>query len=39
VEGWQPGDLRAVIDRQEAHLAQQGWPDAYSFGRGHSPRP
>ncbi len=39
VEGWQPADLRAVIDRQEAHLAHQGWPDAYSFGRSHSPRP
>lgn len=39
VEGWQPEDLRAVIARQEANLAKQGWPDAYSFGRGHSPRP
>jgi NAD(P)-dependent dehydrogenase (short-subunit alcohol dehydrogenase family) len=39
VDGWQPGDLRAVIDRQEASLAAQGWPDAYSFGRRHSPRP
>jgi NAD(P)-dependent dehydrogenase (short-subunit alcohol dehydrogenase family) len=39
VDGWQPGDLPAVIARQEANLARQGWPDAYSFGRGHSPRP
>jgi NAD(P)-dependent dehydrogenase (short-subunit alcohol dehydrogenase family) len=39
VEGWQPNDLRPVIERQEANLAQQGWPNAYSFGRGHSPRP
>lgn len=39
VEGWQPDDLRAVIEQQEAGLAASGWPDAYSFGRGHSPRP
>jgi NAD(P)-dependent dehydrogenase (short-subunit alcohol dehydrogenase family) len=39
VEGWQPDDLRAVIARQEANLAGRGWPDAYSFGRVHSPRP
>jgi citronellol/citronellal dehydrogenase len=39
VEGWQPDDLLPVIDRQEAKLATQGWPDAYSFGRVHSPRP
>jgi len=39
VDGWQPDDLRAVIDRQEARLAAQGWQDAYSFGRVHSPRP
>jgi NAD(P)-dependent dehydrogenase (short-subunit alcohol dehydrogenase family) len=39
VEGWQPGDLPAVIARQEANLAKQGWHDAYSFGRAHSPRP
>lgn len=39
VEGWQPRDLRAVIDRQEAHLAERGWPAGYSFGRVHSPRP
>jgi len=39
VDGWQPDDLRAVIDRQEARLAVQGWQDAYSFGRVHSPRP
>jgi NAD(P)-dependent dehydrogenase (short-subunit alcohol dehydrogenase family) len=39
VEGWQPDDLLPVIDRQEANLAKQGWPDAYLFGRPHSPRP
>lgn len=39
VEGWQPGDLQAVIDRQEANLAARGWPDAFEFGRSHSRRP
>ena len=39
VDGWQPADLRAVIDRQEAALGAVGWDDAYAFGRVHSPRP
>jgi len=39
VEGWQPQDLPAVIARQEANLAERGWPDPYTFGRVHSPRP
>lgn len=39
LKDWQPDDLPAVIARQEAKLATQGWPDAYSFGRVHSPRP
>ena len=39
VDGWQPDDLPPVIERQEANLAKQGWPDAYSFNRVHSPRP
>ena len=39
VDGWQPADLPAVIARQEADLAESGWPDAYTFGRRHSPRP
>ncbi len=39
VHGWQPGDLPAVIARQEANLGERGWPDAFSFGRVHSPRP
>jgi NAD(P)-dependent dehydrogenase (short-subunit alcohol dehydrogenase family) len=39
VDGWQPEDLAVVIARQEGRLAEQGWPDAYSFGRVHSPRP
>jgi NAD(P)-dependent dehydrogenase (short-subunit alcohol dehydrogenase family) len=38
-EGWQPADLPAVIARQEANLASRGWPDAFTFGRVHSPRP
>ena len=39
VAGWQPADIRQVIERQEAHLAEVGWPNAFSFGRVHSPRP
>ena len=39
VSGWQPEDLRAVIARQAANLAAQGWVDAYGFGRVHSPQP
>lgn len=39
VEGWQPADLRAVIEREEAQLASVGWEDAFTFGRVHSPRP
>jgi len=39
VEGWQPEDLPAVIAGQEQNLAESGWPDAYTFGRVHSPRP
>jgi NAD(P)-dependent dehydrogenase (short-subunit alcohol dehydrogenase family) len=39
IDGWQPADLPTVITRQEANLATQGWHDAYSFGRVHSPRP
>ena len=39
VTGWQPDDLPPIIARQQARLAEQGWPDAYSFGRVHSPRP
>lgn len=39
VEGWQPADLPAVIAAQEQSLAGRGWPDAYTFGRSHSPRP
>ena len=38
-EGWQPADLPPVIARQEANLADRGWPNAYDFGRAHSPRP
>lgn len=39
VDGWQPDDLPAVIARQEAKLAEMGWPDAFTFGRVHSPHP
>ena len=38
VEGWQPADIPTAIARQEANLARRGWPDAYTFGRVHSPR-
>jgi len=39
VPGWQPDDLAAVIGRQLDALAARGWPDAFSFGRPHSPNP
>ena len=39
MEGWQPDDLPGIIARQEESLASRGWPDAYRFGRSHSPRP
>lgn len=39
VEGWQPGDLPPKIAAQEANMAERGWPDAFDFGRAHSPRP
>lgn len=39
VDGWQPADLAQIIERQEQRLLAQGWPNAYSFGRPHSPRP
>lgn len=39
VDGWQPSDIPSVIVRQERNLAAQGWADAYTFGRVHSPRP
>ena len=39
VPGWQPDDLAIVIAAQEQNLAARGWPDAYAFGRVHSPRP
>jgi len=39
VDGWQPDDLPAVIVGQELNLAESRWPDAYTFGRVHSPRP
>jgi NAD(P)-dependent dehydrogenase (short-subunit alcohol dehydrogenase family) len=39
VDGWQPQDLPAVIAAQETNLAERGWPDPYTFGRVHSPRP
>ena len=39
VDGWQPEDLPDIIARQEQSLAGRGWPDAYAFGRVHSPRP
>jgi NAD(P)-dependent dehydrogenase (short-subunit alcohol dehydrogenase family) len=39
VDGWQPADLGAVIGRQSDLLAARGWPDAFAFGRPHSPNP
>lgn len=39
VAGWQPDDLKLVIDREEAALGDVGWPDAFKFGRVHSPDP
>jgi len=38
VDGWQPSDLPPVIQAQEENLAESHWPNAYSFGRNHSPR-
>ena len=39
VGGWQPENLPEIIARQERSIARRGWPDAYRFGRVHSPRP
>jgi NAD(P)-dependent dehydrogenase (short-subunit alcohol dehydrogenase family) len=39
VAGWQPADIVAVLGRQADALAARGWPDAFSFGRPHSPDP
>jgi NAD(P)-dependent dehydrogenase (short-subunit alcohol dehydrogenase family) len=39
VAGWQPADIVAVLGRQSDALAARGWPDAFSFGRPHSPDP
>jgi NAD(P)-dependent dehydrogenase (short-subunit alcohol dehydrogenase family) len=39
VDGWQPADLVAVLDRQSAALAARGWPDPFDFGRPHTPNP
>jgi hypothetical protein len=38
VEGWQPKDLGDITARQEAQIAEMGWPDAYLFHRVNSPR-
>ena len=39
VAGWQPGDLRAVIDKQIAAHNETGWVNAYDFHRPSSPTP
>ncbi len=39
LEGWQPGDLRAVIDKQIAAHNETGWVNAYDFHRPSSPTP
>ena len=37
VDGWQPADLPGVVARQAELLDAIGWPDAFSFGRAHTP--
>jgi NAD(P)-dependent dehydrogenase (short-subunit alcohol dehydrogenase family) len=39
VEGWQPRDLRIVIDRQTEMMTGLGWPNAYDFHRPSSGPP
>jgi NAD(P)-dependent dehydrogenase (short-subunit alcohol dehydrogenase family) len=39
VDGWQPADLRAVIDRQADNLASRGWVAPFDFHRRSSPSP
>jgi NAD(P)-dependent dehydrogenase (short-subunit alcohol dehydrogenase family) len=39
VDGWQPAELTAVLERQAAALAARGWTDPFDFGRPHSPKP
>jgi NAD(P)-dependent dehydrogenase (short-subunit alcohol dehydrogenase family) len=39
VEGWQPADLRAVIERQADNLSSRGWPAPFDFNRPSSPSP
>jgi NAD(P)-dependent dehydrogenase (short-subunit alcohol dehydrogenase family) len=37
VEGWQPADIRRVLEAQAREHAGNGWKNAYDFGRPHSP--
>ncbi|MCE2390412.1 MAG: SDR family oxidoreductase [Proteobacteria bacterium] len=37
VDGWQPDDLPATLERQLAAHAQEGWRHAYDFARPSSP--
>ena len=39
VEGWQPADLRAAIERQAANLESRGWIAPFDFHRRSSPTP
>ena len=39
VDGWQPTDLRAAIERQADNLASRGWPAPFDFHRRSSPTP
>jgi hypothetical protein len=39
VEGWQPFDLRAAIERQAANLSSRGWVAPFDFHRRSSPTP
>ena len=39
VDGWQPGDLRAAIERQAANLSSRGWESPFDLHRRSSPTP
>ena len=39
MDGWQPADLVAVIQAQEAFHAANGWAHAFDFHRPHTPYP
>jgi NAD(P)-dependent dehydrogenase (short-subunit alcohol dehydrogenase family) len=39
VDGWQPADLAERMRVREAFHAGNGWPNAFEFGRVHTPYP